>query len=194
MKNLEKVQGQKKPVISRPRRGQAKKAESSQKQSQKECGRCGLNHTKPEHFLAKVKKCLKCQKVGHFAVVCRSKFVNEVQRDDGVVAKGSGVDHWFLGALSGDSLEDNKWRVQLKVSSKPVVFKIDTGADITAMSKCFFDSLTNQPKLHPSRIALFSPGGELQCAGHFTTTLTCCNKNCEVDIFIISDKHPAKWV
>ena len=87
------------------------------------------------------------------------------QRDDGVVAKGSGIEHWFLGALSSDLLEDNMWRVQIKVSRKPVVYKIDTGADITAMSKSIFDSLPNQPKIHPFRIALFSPGGELQCAG-----------------------------
>ena len=66
-----------------------------------------------------------------------------------------------------------------------------------------FDSLPNQPRLHPSRIALFSPGGEVQCEGQFTTTVTCCNKNHEVDIFVISgehatyllgDKQPAKWV
>ena len=72
--------------------------------------------------------------MGHFAAVCRSKLVTEEQRDDGVVAKGSGVDHWFLGALSADLLEDNMWRVQLKVSRKPVVYKIYTGADTTAMS------------------------------------------------------------
>ena len=125
VKNLEEGQGHKKPVSSRPRRGKEKKAESSQRQSQKKCGRCGLNHTKLEHCLAKDKKCLKCQKVGHFAAVCRSKFVNELQRNDGVVAKGSGVHHWFLGAFSGDSLEDNKWRGQLKVSGKPVRYNCD---------------------------------------------------------------------
>ena len=108
MKNLEEVQGQKKPIPSRPRRGKGKNTESSQKQSQKKCGRCGLNHTKPEHCLAKDKKCSKCQKIGHFAAVCRSKFVHEVQRDDDVAAESSGVNHWFLGELSGDSLEDNK--------------------------------------------------------------------------------------
>ena len=185
VKNLEEVQGQKKPVPSRPRRGKAKKAESSQKQSQRKCGRCGFNHPKPEHCLAKDKKFLKCQKVGHFAAVCRSRLVSEEQRDDGVVAKGSGVDHWFLGALSSDLLEDNMWRVQIKVSRKPVLYKIDTGADITAMSKSIFDILPNQPKLHPPRIAFLSPGGELQCAGQSTTTVTCCNKNYEVDIFVI---------
>ena len=72
--------------------------------------------------------------------MCRSKFVHEVQRDDDVAAESSGINHWFLGALSGDSLEYNKKRVQLKVSGKPVDFKIKKGADITAMSKSTFDS------------------------------------------------------
>ena len=44
VKNLEEVQGQKKPVPSHPRRGKGKKAEFSQKRSQKKCGRCDLNH------------------------------------------------------------------------------------------------------------------------------------------------------
>ena len=63
------------------------------------------------------------------------------------------------------------------------------GADITAMSKTTFDSLPYQPKLHPSSIALFSPGGKLQCAGQFTTAVTHCNKEYEVDIFVISGEH-----
>ena len=58
----------------------------------------------------------------------------------------SGVGHWFLGALSGDSHQNDKWKVQLKVSGKPVVLKIDTDTDITAISKSTFDSLPNQPK------------------------------------------------
>ena len=148
----------------------------------------GLNNTKLELCRAKDKKCLKCRKVGHFAAVCWFKSV-EGQRNDGVVAKSGGVDHWFFDALSGYSLEDNKCRVQLKVSGKPVVFKIDTGADKAAMSKSTFDSLPNQPKLHPSRIALFSPGGDSQCAGQFTTTVTYFNKKYEVEISVISGEH-----
>ena len=36
---------------------------------------------------------------------------------------------------------------------------------------------------------MISPGGELQCAGQFTTTVTCCNKNYEVDIFVKSGEY-----
>ena len=57
------------------------------------------------------------------------------------------------------------------------------------MSKTTFDSLPNQPKLHPSMIALFSPGGKLQCAGQFTTAVTHCNKKYGVEIFVSSGEH-----
>ena len=39
-------------------------------------------------------------KVGHFAAVCWSKSVSEVNNSSGGgVTNGSSVDHWFLGAL-----------------------------------------------------------------------------------------------
>lgn len=128
-------------------------------------------------------------KGGSFAAVCWSKSVREVSSTGGGATNGSSVDHWFLAALSGDSDQDDKWKVQLKVSGKPVVFKIDTGADITTISKSTFDSLPNQPKLHPSKIVLFSPRGKLQCAGQFTTAVTHCIKRYEVDILVISGDH-----
>ena len=39
-----------------------------------------------------------------------------------------------------------------RFSSRSVVFKIDTGADITAISKSTFDTLPNQSMLHPFKI------------------------------------------
>ena len=115
--------------------------------------------------------------------------MSEVRNDSGGASKGSSVDHWFLGALSGDPHQDDKWNIQLKVSGEPVVFKIDTGADITAISKSTFDSLPNRPELHLSKIALFSPGGTLQCAGQFTTSVAHCDKKYEVNIFVVSGDH-----
>ena len=186
-KDLDQVQTKNKSVNSRGRKAKGTKKDRSEKQGQKKCERCGLHHTKPEHCLARGKKCSKCQRVGHFAAVCWA--VSELRRNADDATKGSRDDHWFLGALSSDSQQDNKSKVQLKISGKSVVFKIDTGADITAMSKTTFDSLPYQPKLHPSSIALFSPGGKLQCAGQLTREVTHCNKKYQVDIFVISGEH-----
>ena len=115
--------------------------------------------------------------------------MREVRRNADDTTKGSRVDQWFLGALSRDSQQDNKCKVQLKVSGKLVVFKIDTGAGIPAMSKKTFDRFLYQPKLHPSSTALFSPGDKLPFAGQFTTAVNHWNKKYEADIFVINGEH-----
>ena len=112
----------------------------------------------------------------HCAAVCWSKSEREVNSSGGGATNGSSVDRWFFGALSGNSDQDYRGNVHLKVNGKPVEFKIDTGVGVTAISKSTFDSLPNQPKLHPSKIALYSPEGKLQCAGQFTTAVTHCNR------------------
>ena len=45
-----------------------------------------------------------------------------------------------------------------RFSSRSVVFKIDTGVDMTAISKSTFHTLPNQYMLHPFKIDLFSLG------------------------------------
>ena len=69
------------------------------------------------------------------------------------------------------------------------MLKIDTGADIAAISKSTFHSLSNQTKLHPLKITLFSPGGKLQCAGQFTTAVTHCKKKYQLNVFVIGGEH-----
>ena len=76
-----------------------------------------------------------------------------------------------------------------RFSSRSVEFKIDTGTDITVISKSTFDTLTIQSLLHPFKIDLFSPGGRLQRAGQFKTAVTHCNKKCKVYNFVIGGDH-----
>ena len=101
---------EKKPVHSRGRKAKGKKEDSSEKQSQKTCGKRGFRHTKPEMCSARGKRCSNCERVGHFAAVCwtstdlvRTKSVSEVRRNANDATEGSSDDHWFLGALSSDS-------------------------------------------------------------------------------------------
>ena len=104
-KVVEKVHSKKKASNPRWKKGKGKKEDPSQKQGQKKkiCGRCGLHHSKPEHCLAKDKRCLKCQKVGHFAAVCWSKSVSEVNSSGGGSASNdSSASRWFLGVLTND--------------------------------------------------------------------------------------------
>ena len=57
------------------------------------------------------------------------------------------VNRWFLGALSGDSDQHDKWKVQLTVSVNQIQVQS------TAISKSTFDSLLNQARLTPTKIA-----------------------------------------
>ena len=114
-KNVDEVQSKKTPVSSHWRKGKGKKKDSSRKQSQKKCGRCGLHRTKPEQCLAKDEKYLKCQKVDQFAAFWCSKSVSEVNNSSGGgVTNGDSVDRWFSGVSSGDLDQDGEWKVQRK--------------------------------------------------------------------------------
>ena len=113
-KDVEEVHSKKRTTNPRWKKGKGKKEDPSQKQGQKKCGRCGLYHSKPGHCSAKDKRCLKCQKLGRFAAVCWSRYVSEVNSDGGSASNDSSVGRWFLGALSIDSDQDDKWKVQLK--------------------------------------------------------------------------------
>ena len=64
-----------------------------------------------------------------------------------------------------------------RFSSRSVVLKIDTGADINAISKSTFDSFPTQSMLHPFKTDLFIPGGRLQSTEQFKTVVTHCNKS-----------------
>ena len=91
-KDVDEVQSKKTPVSSRWRKKKREEKGFIPKTNSKG-GRCGLHHTKPEQCFAKDKKSLKCQKAGHFAAVCWSKSVSEVNNSSGGGAKnGSSVD------------------------------------------------------------------------------------------------------
>ena len=84
--------------------------------------------------LARESTCRKRKKQGHYQLVCRS--VNNlatIQTD--TVNKES-----FLGIIEIISThsKDNQWMIDLLLNGKPVQFKIDTGADVTAISEVYF--------------------------------------------------------
>lgn len=65
-----------------------------------------------------------CGKRGHFGKVCRSrKTVNEVAED---------VDGRFLGVLASG---EDPWMADIGIRGSTVSFKIDTEADVTAISE-----------------------------------------------------------
>ena len=113
---------------------------------------CGYNLYRPgDRCLAKQATCRKCNKKGHYATWCFSKTAaasaHEVEAEDPA----------FLGALINSS--DNSWTSNLRIAGKRVQFKLDTGAEVTAISETTYHKLDKIPLQKSSR-SLQGPAGQ----------------------------------
>ena len=81
-----------------------------------------------------MKQCRKCKKQGQYQSVSRSVTNLATTRKDTVNEEP------FLGTIDIISTHSkgNQWIVELLLNGKPVQFKIDTGADINAISEEIF--------------------------------------------------------
>ena len=140
------------------------------------CPRCGKSqHERNQRCPASGAICHYCQARGHFAVVCRKRSVRELESDNtttqdnypGNIPSSHSVDEtfWLNTVTCEDS--DAPWMVYLPINDGPVEFKIDSGADITVMTKESYEKLPNKPSLEPSKIKLKSPGGPVTNLGEF---------------------------
>ena len=106
----------------------------SRTQSTKWCTRCGrIKHTQGQ-CPAMERKCRSCGHIGHYAVCCRSNTRTRNHQSKANVNVGN-VDKdnvSLLGEISGNR---NSWTelVQVPGMRLPVMFKLDTGADVSVV-------------------------------------------------------------
>nr|XP_054762080.1 uncharacterized protein LOC129268566 [Lytechinus pictus] len=107
------------------------------KQKQIKCKFCERSHVLDKNKCpAFCKKCNKCQKDNHFASVCTSaKPAGKVRRDkksvNAVDEEAEDVEEFFVDVIrAADDTDD--WFVDLKVNSRKVSFKLDTGPSVTS--------------------------------------------------------------
>ena len=110
--------------------------------SGEKCGRCGGNRHPRAKCPAKDEQCHHCKVKGHFSKVCRNKHLSAVQEDVNF------TDSAFLDTISNDN--KRVWNSDLLVNGKKITFKIDTGAEVTAISKV---TIFRQTSLWPSQEA-----------------------------------------
>ena len=143
------------------------------------CGRCGGNQHSQAKCPAKDELCHHCKVKGHFSAVCRNKNLSAVQEED------SPTDLAFLDTISND--DKRVWNSELLVADKKVTFKIDTGAEVTAISKATWQSL-GKPELQPPSKLLYGPAKKpLKNTGYFTSNLSHKTKISQQQIFVVDD-------
>ena len=58
----------------------------------------------------------------------------------------------FLDAVSDQSATTTTWHIRVKVNGKEVVFKIDTGAEVTAISKDVYKAIGHPKLQRPNKV------------------------------------------
>lgn len=186
---------------AKARRSYTKRAFSDSKQHSKEstqsqgtkCTRCGYEVHKYGRCPASGKTCAKCQGKGHFAAECKSKgpkqgkkqghgrkSANEVTASSyegayflGEVVSPINIDSVGITDIDIEHVDSEPWVVQLSVCGTQLEFKLDSGADITVISKAQYMSLVEKSAdLEPLKFPLETPNGTLNVLGTFIARTT----------------------
>ena len=153
------------------------------RKAKKSCGRCGRPgpHSQAQ-CPARESTCHKCGKLGHFKSVCRStpkrSSVRTVETDNTN----------FLGTIYSSNVsavETNKWTKTLNLNQHDILFKIDTGADITVIPKSFYESKHDGPLQSAERSLTGAGQQPLEVQGQFMGHLRYNNLETEQKIFVI---------
>jgi hypothetical protein len=170
-------------AVSRKNNFKSPKSTTQQTHSTKntsKCLWCGKTPHPRDKCPARASVCRKCEKKGHWDVVCQSQRAPKPKHHAPQQKSVNAVDV-FLGSVEQSSTKG--WNVDLTICGKPISFRIDTGADVTIMPFETFNKLEPTPDLAECHLQLSSPGGDLQCLGQFDAVLT--NKGNEYHANII---------
>lgn len=98
-----------------------------------ECRRCGKNHSKDAQGPARNATCFKCNRKGRYGTQCSKTVAEQPSETD--------EDEAFLFPVRKD--QASAWTVDLRLGNKDQPFKVDTGADVTAISDEAHSTLHN---------------------------------------------------
>ena len=130
------------------KQGGAKKNKAAKPRG-RQCTRCGKGQHPKEKCPAKDAVCHRCEKKGHYSKQCYTKLVSEV-------ASENYLDTAFLDAISNAT--ERPWTAKIRVRGVELAFKLDTGADVTAITEESYKRIGEQ-KLTPSENPVCGPSG-----------------------------------
>ena len=130
----------------------------SQDQRRQQCRRCGRGSHPFQSCPARNATCSKCHRKGHFTSRCLSKTVAKMSRQMGELAVEETSDQ-EEGELYLDIIEsDNStiWREKITINKRLVTFKVDTGAEVTAIPESEWKTLKLPGNLQKSSRKLYT--------------------------------------
>ncbi len=142
----------------------------------KSCQRCGRGQHTREKCPAKEATCHTCQKKGHYSKQCFFKNVSELER-------GNDMDAAYLDTVS--SSRNAVWLTKVRVNQKITSFKMDTRAEVTAISIDTYQHL-KKPQLTTASKALYGPPRiKLNVKGMFVASISRGDVMTKQPIFVV---------
>ena len=156
-------------------RGASKEQKPHSSQA-KQCTRCGKGQHPRDKCPAKDATCHKCQRKGHYSALCYSKSVSTLSEE-------SSLETAFLDTMS--SKQDKAWFASICIGDQETLFKLDTGAEVTAVSQESWQ-LLGKPPLSTSDKQLFGPArNPLQVLGQYKGHLSYKGRASTQQVFVV---------
>ena len=176
---------------------------NSQVKSRYRCGRPG--HLVNDCTVTKGKKCNNCQKVGHFAKMCKTKSqrsgkINVVAHEEFEEHNTNIEEARNLNVCDDDSTSDEYMfcvgnnqtdTFELNVNDCPVKMLIDSGATLNLLDSAAFDNLLNKPCLKKSNIKFFPYMSTipLKVWGSFCSKLTHKDRSIDAKFYVVEGTY-----
>ncbi|GBM57176.1 hypothetical protein AVEN_55066-1 [Araneus ventricosus] len=141
------------------------------------CKWCGKKQIHDKRVCpARDARCRQCSKIGHYAKVCITKHQTGC----------SEVTYLGVLQLESKSKTNIDWTVTVQVNHKNIKFKIDSGADHTALPANVFSECVPKCKLEPPDKILSGPDRNLlKTLGKFKANIEYNGKSCTEEIYVI---------
>ena len=141
------------------------------------CSRCGKKHHPKEQCPAKDAVCRRCQRKGHFKAYCFTK-LEEISAPEEV-----SLDSAFLNTVEDET--NTSWTAQIKLNGQDTVFKLDTGAEVSAVTQATCQNLGIH--LSVPQKALYGPSQTpLKVIGQFQGKLECEGKETIQSVYVVA--------
>ena len=148
------------------------------------CRRCG-NGAHPRHLCpVKDATCFRCNRRRHYSSQCLSTTVAMIS----VTPPQPQVEQEVKFLDTIENAQDNIWEIKVMVGDKVILFKVDTGAEVTVISEETWKSLHSaEPLQHPNTFLCGPDRSRLTVLGKITLTLTLNKTCCEQPVYVVKN-------
>ena len=160
-------------------RGSSQPSRGGRTGKTQQCMRCGKDAHPRDKCPAKDAECYRCKKKGHYGAVCRSKTTAaEVETDP------TDADVAFLDNLTPTG-QETAWFTRIELNRQQTLFKLDTGVEVTAVSKETHQQV-GKPKLNTPDKQLYGPSRQpLKVLGQFKGTFSHKGTTTQQQVYVV---------